>query len=137
MRSNCPYLRANPNPASPLPREGGFDGPQHTWGGTFDHDTRGVGNSIRCLDLMFRAALHIKTVRVCLQMLKQPPYPSVIIGEPIFNVADITFLFVTSGKTLETDISAQMSGPEVGHLTTEFSLDVGHLNGFLALGWGI
>ena len=94
---------------------------------------------------VFRAALRIKTARVCLQMLKQLPYPSVIIGEPIFNVADITFLFVTSGKTRrETDISAQItsdfrrkSGPEVGHLTTEFSLDVGHLNGFLGPGWGI
>ena len=93
---------------------------------------------------MFSAALCIKTARVCLQMLKQLPDPSVIIGEPIFNVADITFLFVTSGKTLETDISAQTtsdfrrkSGPEVGHLTTEFSLDVGHLNGFLSPGWGI
>ena len=47
-------------------------------------------------------------------------------------------------KTLETDISAQRisdfrrkSRPEVGHLTTEFSLNVGHLNGFLAPGWGI
>ena len=93
---------------------------------------------------MFRAALGIKTARVCLQMLEQLPYPSVIIGEPIFNVANITFLFVTSGKTLETDISPQItsdfrskSGPEVGHLTTDFSLDVGHLNGFLAPGWGI
>ena len=45
---------------------------------------------------------------------------------------------------METDISAQItsdfrrkSGPEVGHLTTEFSLDVGHLNGFLAPGWGM
>ena len=120
---------------SPLPRE---------WDGAFDHNTRGVGNLIRCRDFMFRAALLIKTACVCLQMLKQVPYPSVIIGEPIFNVADITILFVTSGKTLETDISAQMtsnflrkSGPEVGHLTTEFSLDVGHLNGFLAPGWEI
>ena len=93
---------------------------------------------------VFRAALRIKTARVCLQMLKQLPYPSVIIGESIFSVADITFLFVTSGKTLETDISAQItsdfrrkSGPEVGHLTTEFSLEVGHSNGFLAPGWGI
>ena len=89
---------------------------------------------------MFRAALRINTARVCLQMLKQLPYPSVIIGEPILNVADITFLFVTPGKTLETDISAQITSEEwteVGHLTTEFSLDVGHLNGFLAPGWGI
>ena len=96
------------------------------------------------LDFMFRAALRIKPAPVCLYMLKQLPYPSVIFGEPIFNVADIMILFVTSGKTLETDISAQItsdfrrqSGPEVGHLTTEFSLDVGHLNGFLAPGWGI
>ena len=86
----------------------------------------------------------MKTERVCLQMLKQLPDQSVIIVEPICNVADITFLFVTFGKTLETDISTQIisdfrreSGPEVGHLTTEFSLDVGHLNGFLAPGWGI
>ena len=120
---------------------GGFEGPQRTWGGAFDHNTRGVGNLIRCLDFMFRVALRMKTARVCPQMLKQLPYPSVIIGEPIFNVADITFLFVTAGKTLETDISAQItsnfrrkSGPEVGHLTTEFSLDVRHLNGFLARG---
>ena len=77
-------------------------------------------------------------------MLKQLPYPSVIIGEPIFNVADIMILFVTLGKTLEMGISAQItsdfrrkSGPEVGHLTTEFSPDMGHLNGFLAPGWGI
>ena len=125
----------------PCPGRGEFDGPQRTWGGAFDHNTRGVGNLIRCPDFMFRAALRIKTARVCLQMLKQLPYPSVIIGEPIFNVADITFLFVTSGKT---DISAQTtsdfrrkSGLEVGHLTTEFSLDVGHLNGLLAPGWGI
>ena len=47
---------------------------------------------------MCRAASRIKTARVCLQMLKQLPYPSVIIGEPIFNVADITILFVTSVK---------------------------------------
>ena len=93
---------------------------------------------------MFRAALRIKTARVCLQTLKQLLDPSVIIGEPLVNMADITFLFLTSGKTLETNISAQItsdfrrtSGPEVGHLTTEFSLDVGHLNGFLAPGWGI
>ena len=93
---------------------------------------------------MFRATLLIETACVCLQMLKQLPYPSVIIGEPILNMSDITILFVTSGKMLETDISAQItsdfrrkSGPEVGHLTTEFSLDVGHLNGFLAPGWGI
>ena len=105
---------------------------QRSWGGAFDHNTRGVGNLIRRLDFMFRAALGIKTACVCLQMLKQLPYPSVIICEPIFNVADITILFVTSGKTMETDISAQTtsdirrkSGPEVGHLTTEFSLDVG------------
>ena len=59
-------------------------------------------------------------------------------------MADITLLFVTSGTTLETDISAQItsdfrrtSGLEVGHLTTEFNLDVGHLNGVLAPGWGI
>ena len=128
----------------PCPGRGEFDGPQRTWGGAFDHNTRGVGNLIRCLDFMFRAALRIKTARVCLQMLKQLPYPSVIIGERIFNVADITFLFATSGKTLETDISSQItsnfrrkSGPEVGHLTTEFSLHVRHLNGFLARGWGI
>ena len=77
-------------------------------------------------------------------MLKQLPDPSAIIGEAIFNVADILIQFVTSGKTMEMDISAQItsdfrrkSGPEVGHLTTEFSLDVGHLNGFLAPGWGI
>ena len=115
---------------SPLSREQGI------WQ-TVTYNTRGVGNLIHCLDFMFRAALRIKTVHVCLQMLKQLPYPSVIIGEPMFNVADITFLFVTSEKTLETDISAQItsdfrrkSGPEVGHLTTEFSPDVGHLNGF-------
>ena len=58
---------------------------------------------------MFRAALRIKTARVCLQTLKQLLDPYVIIGEPLFNVADITFLFVTSGKTLETDISAQIA----------------------------
>ena len=111
------------------------------FGWAFDHNTRGVWNLIRCLDFIFSAALRIKTVRVCLQMLQQLPYPSVIIGEPIFNMADTTFLFVTSGKTLKTDISTQItsdfwrkSGPEVGHLTTEFSLDVGHLNGFLAPG---
>ena len=76
---------------------------------------------IRRLDFMFRAALRINTARICLQMLKQLPYPSVIIGEPIFNVADIKILFVTSGKTMETNISAQItsdfrgkSGPEVG-----------------------
>ena len=93
---------------------------------------------------MFRAALRIKTARACLQTLKQLPDPSVINVEPIFHVADITFLFVTFGITLETDISVQTisdfrskSGPEVGHLTTEFSLDVGYLNGFLAPGWGI
>ena len=102
-----------------------------------------MGNLIRFLDFIFRASLHIKTARVCLQTLKQLPDPSVIIVELIFNVADIT-LFVTFGKTLETDISAQTisdfrskSGPEVGHLTTEFSLDVGYLSGFLAPGWGI
>ena len=57
---------------------------------------------------------------------------------------NITFLFVKSGKTLETDVSAQItsdfrrkSGLEVGHLTTEFSLDVGHLNVFFDPGWGI
>ena len=76
---------------------------------------------------MFRA---VKTAHVCLQMLKQLPYSSVIIGEPIFNVADITILFVTSDFR-------RKSGPEVGHLTTEFSPDVGHLNGFLAPGWEI
>ena len=128
----------------PCPGRGEFDGPQRTWGGAFDRNTRGVGNLIRCLDFMFRAALRIKTARLCLQTLKQLPDPSVIIVEQIFNVAGIMFLFVTFGKTLETDISAQIisdfrreSGPEVGHLTTEFSLDVGHLNGFLAPGWGI
>ena len=59
-------------------------------------------------------------------------------------MADVTFLFVTFGKMLETDISPKItsdfrreSGPEEGHLTTEFSLDVGHLNGILAPGWGI
>ena len=125
----------------PCPGRGEFDGPQRTWGGAFDHNTTGVGNLICRLDFMFRAALRIKTAHVCLQMLKQPPYPSVIIGELIFKVTDITILFVTSGKTMETDISAQItfdfrrkSRPEVGHLTTEFSLDVGHLNGFLARG---
>ena len=128
----------------PCPERGEFDGPQCTWDRAFDHNTRGVGNLIRCLDFMFRAALRIKTARVCLQTLKQLLDPSVIIGEPLLNMADITFLFLTSGKTLETNISAQItsdfrrtSGPEVGHLTTEFSLDVGHLNGFLAPGWGI
>ena len=87
---------------------------------------------------MFRAALRIKTAKAATRSY------CIIIGEPLFNVADITFLFVTSGKTLETDISAKktsdfrrIGGPEVGHLTTEFSLDVGHLNGFLAPGWGI
>ena len=130
--------------ALPCPGRGEFDGPQRTWGGAFDHNTRGVGHLIRRLDFMFRAALRIQTARICLQMLKQLQYPSVIIGEPIFNVADITILFVTSGKTMETDISAQIisdfrrkSEPEVGHLTTEFNLDVGHLNGFLAPRWGI
>ena len=44
---------------------------------------------------MFRAALRIKIVRVYLQTLKQLPDPSVIIAEPIFNVAGIMFLFVT------------------------------------------
>ena len=46
-------------------------------------------------------------------------------------MSDITFLFVTSVKTLETDISAKIishfrwkSGPGWGHLTTEFSLHV-------------
>ena len=38
---------------------GEFDGPQRTWGGAFDHNTRSVGNLIRCLDSMFRAALRI------------------------------------------------------------------------------
>ena len=61
---------------------------------------------------MFRAALRIKTERVSLQTIKQLPDPSVIIVESIFNVADITFLFVTSGKTLETDISAQITSDE-------------------------
>ena len=93
----------------PCPERGKFDGPQRTWGEAFDHNTRGVGNLIRCLDFMFRAALRIKTARVCLQTLKQLLDPYVIIGEPLFNVADITFLFVTSGKTLETDISAQIA----------------------------
>ena len=40
----------------------------------------GVGKFIRCLDFMFPvfpAALRIKTARVCLQMLKQLPDPSV------------------------------------------------------------
>ena len=127
----------------PCPGRGEFDGPQRTWGGALDNNTRGVGNLIRCLDFMFRAALRIKTVRVCLQTLKQLPDPSVIIVESIFNVADVTFLFVTFGKTLETDISAQIisdfwrkSGPDVEHLITEFSLDVGHLNEFLAPGVG-
>ena len=63
------------------PGRGEFYGPQRTWGGAFEHNTRGVGNLIRCLDFMFRAALRIKTARFCLQMLKQLPYPSVIIGD--------------------------------------------------------
>ena len=104
-----------------------------SWGGAFDHNTGG-GNLICCLNFMFHAALRIKAAHAWLQMLKQLPYPSVIIGEPMFNVADIMFLFVTFEKTLEMDISAQTisdfrrkSGPEVGHLTTQFSLDVGQV----------
>ena len=50
---------------------------------------------------MFRAALRIKTAKAATRSY------CIIIGEPLFNVADITFLFVTSGKTLETDISAK------------------------------
>ena len=41
-----------------------FDGPQRSRGGAFDHNTRGVGNLIRRLDFMFRAALRIKTARL-------------------------------------------------------------------------
>ena len=86
--SHSPPPPPHPPWPSPLGR-GEFDGPQRTWGGAFDHNTRGVGNLICCLDFMFRAVLRIKTARICLQTLKQLPYPSVIIGEPILNVADI------------------------------------------------
>ena len=86
-------IRNSHNP--PCPGRGYFDGPQRTWGGAFDHNNRGVGNLIRCLDFMFRAALRIKTARVCLQTLKQLPDPPVIIVEPIFNLADTMFLFVS------------------------------------------
>ena len=62
-------IRNSHIPPPPPPRA--YPGPQGTWGGAFDHNTRGVGNLIRCLDFMFRAALRIKTARVCLQTLKQ------------------------------------------------------------------
>ena len=39
--------------ALPCPGRGEFDGPQRTWGGAFDRNTRGVGNLIRCLDFVF------------------------------------------------------------------------------------
>ena len=65
----------------PCPGRGEYDRPQRTWGGAFDHNTRWVGNLIRCLDFMFHAAFRIKAARVCLQMLKHLPDPSVIIGE--------------------------------------------------------
>ena len=67
--------------------------PQHQRGGEFDSLPR------------FYVSFRIAHKRVCPQTLKQLPDHSVIIGEPIFNVADVTFLFVTSGKTLEVRVS--------------------------------
>ena len=67
-------------------------------------------NLIRCLDFQ----------------IKQLPHPSVIIGEPIFNVTDITFLFLTFEKKTLGTISAlkllsdsEEESPEVGHCTAE------------------
>ena len=74
--------------------------PQCTWGDSIlpQHHRVVVGNLVRCLDFWFCNTLRIKVARVCLQIVKQLPRPSVIIGEPIFDAADITFLFLTFEK---------------------------------------
>ena len=127
-----------------LAREGGeFDVPQHTWGGAFVHNTREVGNLIRCLDFMFCATLRIKTARL--------PSNTKAATRSICNHcwADISHVrhhvpVCDFWNNAGNGISAQTlsdfrskSGPEVAHLTTEFSLEVGYLNGFLAPGWVI
>ena len=106
-----------PRAFDPLPCPAGrgeFDGPQRTWGGAFDHNTRRVGNLICCLDVSCRICAH-KAARVCLQTLKQLPDPSVIIGEPILNagrhqvpVCDILFaLFHARFSAVEIGGSAR------------------------------
>ena len=88
-----------------------------------------------------------KAARVCLQILKQLPDLSVIIGGPILNVAISRSCLWHFGKTLETDISAQIissdfrrksgSGIWWGIWPLNPALTWGIWTNFLAPGWGI
>ena len=108
-----------PPPAYPrhmtlsLPREGGIwrTATYLGWGIWPQHQRGGELDSLPRFYVSCRIA-HKNSACLPSNAKAATPYPSVIIGEPMFNVADITFLFVTSGKTLETDISAQITSDE-------------------------